>query len=635
MGMAAAALMTHLWPARAWLFEKVLGAIIRPGSLAGFATLARQAENALAVAALSLMGLLPVLEMVLRTVFDTGLRGTSGYVQNLTLWVGFVGAMIASREGRHLNLSTGLSTGMMALPPRAKRIANVLAAMISTAVASGLCWASLRFVLSEMESPTRLGGWLPIWAAEAILPIAFAVITLRFVVQAGRWRERALALSGVAAAAAIGFVLAPYASELVWPAVAGLVAAAFFGAPIFVVLGGSALMLFFADGVPVAATSVETYRIAVSPLIPAIPLFTATGCLLAEGGASRRLVRLFSALFGWLPGGLAVVAALVCAFFGTFTGASGVTILALGGLLLPVLLKSGYRERFSVGLLTATGSIGLLFPPSLAVILYGVVAHVPIPDLFMAGIVPGILMVAAVCILGLRQGMRAKGPRPRFDAREAAAALWQAKWELALPVIVLAGIFGGYSTLIEAAAMSFIYALVAETVIHRDLSLTREIPGVLLRCAALVGGVFVILGVAMGLTNYLVDAEVPMQAAAWVQAHVDSKIVFLLALNVFLLIVGCLMDIFSAIVVAVPLILPISLLFGIDPLHLGMIFLVNLELGYLTPPVGMNLFLASFRFDKPLIEVARSTLPFFLVLLAVLLLVTYVPALIIGVPAGG
>ena len=599
--------------------------------LPGIATVARRAENTLTVAALLAMGLLPVLELVLRTFLKTGVPGGFGYVQHLTLWVGFLGAMIASRERRHLDLSTAT----VALPRQVKRPATLLAAAISTAVASGLCWAALRFVWSEIDSPIRIGGWLPVWAAEAILPLSFAVITLRFIVQAGGWRERALALSAIPAAAAVGFLLEPHAPQLLWPAIAGITVAALFGAPIFVILGGAALLLFFADGVPVAAITVETYRIAVSPLIPAIPLFTATGCLLAEGGASRRLVRLFRALFGWLPGGLAVVAALVCAFFSTFTGASGVTILALGGLLLPVLARNGYGERFSVGLLTATGSIGLLFPPSLAVILYGVVAHVPISDLFVAGIVPGILMIAAVCVLGLRQGLRAEAPRTRFEPREAAAALWESKWEILLPVIALAGIFGGLTTLIEAAAMTFVYALLIETLIHRDLSLTREVPGVLLRCAALVGGVFVILGVAMGLTNYLVDAEVPMKAAAWVQAHVDSRLLFLLALNLFLLIVGCLMDIFSATVVAVPLILPISRMFGIDPLHLGIIFLVNLELGYLTPPVGMNLFLASFRFDKPLIQVYRSTLPFFLVLLFVLLLVTYVPALIIGVGASG
>ncbi len=603
------------------------GEVRAPGAPFRLATLARQAENAVTAGALLLMAALPVLEMALRTFFRAGLPGTSGYVQHLTLWVGFLGAMIASRESRHLSLSNG----MLGPPERFRKWTGPFAAGLSAAVAGGLFWASAQFVRVEFDSPVRIGGWLPVWALELVLPIAFAVMAVRFVTRAGDLRARALAFLGFPAAAAIGFLMGPEAADLVWPAIAALVVAAFLGAPIFVVLGGTALILFLAADVPVAAIPVETYRIVVSPTIPAIPLFTLTGYLLAEGGASRRLVRLFRELFGWMPGGLAIATTLVCAFFTTFTGASGVAILAVGGVLLPVLLKNGYGERFSFGLLTATGSIGLMFPPSLAVILYGVVSHVPIPDLFLAGIVPGMLMVGAVCLLGLRAGCRAEMPRPKFDGRRAAAALWESKWEVLLPALVLVGIFGGFTTLIEAAALTVVYTLIVETLIHRDLDLRRDVPGILIKCITLIGGVFVILGVAMGLSNYLVDAQVPMQAAAWVQAHVDSRIVFLLALNLFLLIVGCFMDIFSAIVVVVPLIVPISQAFGIHPVHLGMIFLTNLELGYLTPPLGLNLFLAAFRFDKPVVAIYRSAVPFLLVLALVVLLVTYVPELIIGV----
>ncbi len=594
--------------------------------LARVSYLGRLIEDRLAVAALLAMGVLPVLELGLRTFFNAGIPGSSGYVQNLTLWVGFLGAIVASRERRHLNLSNGL----MIFPSHLKGVATVLAATVSTAVASGLFWAALQFVRAEMESPVRIAGWLPIWVVESILPAAFAIIALRFVVHAGGGWERTCAFLGIPLASMIGFILGPYAPELLWPGLAILIGAALVGAPIFVVLGGVSLLLFFADAVPVASIPVETYRIVVSPSLPTIPLFTLTGYILAEGGASRRLVRLFRALFGWMPGGLAIAATLVCAFFTTFTGASGVTILALGGLLLPVLIKNGYPERFSVGLLTATGSLGLLFPPSLAVILYGVVAHVPISDLFKAGIVPGFLLVAAISIFVVREGLRSKVPRPAYDVWEMATAVWESKWEILLPVVALVAIFGGFCTLIEAAAITVVYALVVETVIHRELHITRDLPQVLVKCITLIGGVFVILGVAMGLTNYLVDAEVPMKAAEWVQAHISSRVLFLLTLNLFLLIVGALMDIFSAIVVVVPLILPIGQAFGIHPLHLGMIFLANLELGYLTPPVGMNLFLASYRFDKPLVEVYRHAIPFFLVLLLVVLLITYIPALTIG-----
>jgi tripartite ATP-independent transporter DctM subunit len=599
----------------------------KPSLVGQVADLGNRLENGLSAFALLLMAGLPVIEIVLRALFNTGVPGTFGYVQHLTLWVAFLGAMIASREKRHISLSTGAAL----LPPRPKAIADTAVAVICTFVAAGLSWASVQFIRTETLSPERLGGWLPVWAAEIILPIAFAIIGLRFVSQAGGPASRAVALLGIPALAAIGYVLAPYSDQLVWPVVAALIVAALLGAPIFVLLGGAALILFVSDAVPIAAIPVEIYRIVVSPSIPAIPLFTLTGYLLAEGRSSTRLVRLFRAVFGWMPGGLVLSTTLVCAFFSTFTGASGVTIIALGGVLLPVLTQNGLRERFSIGLITSTGSIGLLFPPSLAVILYGVIARIPINELFIAGLVPGLLMVAAVSLYGLRESLRGTSPRPPFDLREMLAAIWAAKWEILLPVVALVAIFGGFTSLIEAASLTVVYALVMQTLIHRDLNVTSDIPRILVKSVTLIGGVFAILGVAMGFTNYLVDAMVPMKAAAWVQQFIDSKIAFLLMLNIFLLIVGGLMDIFSAIIVVVPLLLPIARAFGVEPLHLAIIFLVNLELGYLTPPVGMNLFLSALRFDQKLADVYRSTLPFFFVLLTIVLLVTYVPTLIIGV----
>jgi C4-dicarboxylate transporter DctM subunit len=597
-----------------------------PRQVGAIAASAWRVEDGLTAAALALMALLPAIEPALRAALGVGIPGTTGYVENLTLWVAYLGAMVATREGRHLDLSTG----MLRLPPAVKRLARHLVAFVSTAVATGLFWASLQFVRAEVAVPLRIGGWMPIALAEAILPVAFAAMMLRFALAGRRWRDRVLGCLGIPAAALAGFLLAAHAGLLLWPGVAVLVAAALLGAPIFVALGGAALLLFFAAGVPVAAIPVETYRVVASPSIPTIPLFTLAGYLLAESGASLRLVRLFRTWFGWLPGGAAIAATLVCAFFSTFTGASGVTILALGGLLLPVLLKNGYSEGFGLGLVTATGSLGMLFPPSLAVILYGVVAHVSIPDLFKAGIGPGVLMVGAIAAYGIYKGLAGGVERPRFNLGEALATLWAAKWELLVPVVALFGIFGGFGTLTEAAAVTVVYVFVVESVIHRDLRLTRDLPRVLVKSATLVGGVFVILGVAMGLTNYLVDAEIPAQAAAWAKAHIESRFLFLLMLNLFLLVVGVL-DGFSAIIIAVPLVQPISAAFGIHPLHLAMIFLVNLELGYLTPPLGMNLFLASYRFERPLAAVFRSTAPFVAVLLAVLLLVTYWPRLIIGV----
>ena len=583
-------------------------------------------EGIVCAGALLGMVLLPIGDLLFRLVTRTGIPGAIDYTQHLSLWVGFFGAVVAARQGCHLSLAAQPTSTSRATPSRVWAIATV-----SAAVSLCLAVASWRFLSSELASPLRIGGWLSVPVAASVLPIAFLLIGVHFIVRAGGWIMQASALgAALALLLAFHFVDAVAPAPIVVALVGLLVLGGILGLPIFVMLGGIALVLFYGDGVPAAAIPVETYRLVVSPSIPSIPLFTLEGFILESGNAANRLVRLFRALFGWLPGGIVVAATLVCAFFSAFTGASGVTILALGGLLLPALRASGNTERFSVGLITSTGSIGLLFPPSLAVILYGVVAHVPIPDLFRAGVIPGVLMVAAICVYGVVQSRRSPAATVRFDAHEAKSALWESRFELLLPIVVLIALFGGFATLIEAAAISAFYVIVIEVVVRGDLSAREDLPGVLLRCARLLGGVFAIIGVAMGLTNYLVDAMIPMKLVAWVGAHVESRVVFLLMLNVLLLLVGCVMDIFSAIFVVLPLILPASQLFHVDPLHLGVIFLLNLEIGYLTPPVGMNLFLASYRLEKPIIEVYRSIAPFLAVLVAVLLIITLFPSLVLG-----
>ncbi|MEE8445243.1 MAG: TRAP transporter large permease subunit, partial [Alphaproteobacteria bacterium] len=446
--------------------------------LGRLAWVGNRAESLVAAAAILAMAVLPVAEMLLRP-FGVGMPGSQDFVQHMTLWVAFVGAMIATREKRHLSLSTGLNI----LPPRVARYGDLLVAMASATVSTGLFWASLQFTLTEYRFP--LGGqglWVPAWLLISVMPLAFAVITVRFVLQAGGGVMRIAALAGIPVAFLLGELLVPAVPQLALLLVAVLILAAIMGAPIFIVIGGAALVLFVGEGVPVAAVPVEPYRIVVSSAIPAIPLFTLTGYLLAEGKAGERLVRLFRALFGWMPGGMPIATTLVCAFFTTFTGASGATILALGGLLLPVLVLNKYSERFSLGLLTATGSIGLLFPPSLAVILYAVVAKVSIPDMFVAGIVPGALMVGAVCIYGIVRGRIDRTPRIAFERREALDAVWRAKYEIALPLVVLYSMFGGWATLIEAAAITVVYALVVGVFIHRDLDIRRNLPDGLMKC---------------------------------------------------------------------------------------------------------------------------------------------------------
>jgi tripartite ATP-independent transporter DctM subunit len=411
------------------------------------------------------------------------------------------------------------------------------------------------------------------------------------------------------------------------PLVLGLVLLALLGLPLFVVLGaGSLLAVHAADLVP-AVLIIELNRLAASPNLTAIPLFTFAGVVLAAGGAAQRLVRLFNGLLGWLPGGIAAVALVACAFFTSFSGASGVTILALGGLMLPMLSRAGYPERFSLGLLTSSGSLGLLFPPSLAILLYGIVAGVNIDELFLAGLVPGLLLLVILILYSGLVGKRAGVPRQIFSWAEARQALRMGIWDLLLPVLVVAGIFGGFVTVAEAAACTGLYVLILESFIHRTLDLRRQLMGLLSETTLLVGSILIILGVAMGLTNLLIDAQLPTRILGWMEGTVDSKLKFLLLLNVFLLIVGATMDIFSATVVVVPLLLPLALLYGVDPVHLGILFLANMEIGYSTPPVGLNLYIAMQRFRRSILTLFRSVLPFLALMLLWLGLVTYVPAL--------
>ncbi|HVS02410.1 MAG TPA: TRAP transporter large permease subunit [Thermoanaerobaculia bacterium] len=579
-------------------------------------------EDGVSVLALAVMVVLPLAEIVARTVFQTGVPGSAPFTRHLTLWVAFLGAAMAAREGKLLALATGTF-----LPERWRGAAEGFAALVGAGVSALLARASAELVWIEYQSGTTVAAGVPAWVAQLPLPISFALIALRLVWRASaRWPGRAMAAVGLAAGIALGQWPGLLEGRPAWPGLVVIVAATLVGSPIFAVLGGAAALLFMADGVPLAAVPAETYRLAVSPLLAAIPLFTLTGFLLAEGKASLRLLALFRALFGWVPGGTAVVCALICAFFTVFTGGSGVTILALGGLLFQALRAEGYRESFSLGLLTASGSLGLLLPPALPLILYGIVAGISIEDLFLGGLLPGILLVALVAGWGVREGIVGGAERHPFSAREAGRALWLAKWELLLPVVVLVSIFAGWATLVETSAIAALYALVSQ-VAHRDIRGPRQLFGVFRDCVVLLGGVLIILGVAMGLTSWLVDAQVPAQVLEWVQQYVQSPLAFLLLLNVFLLLVGCLMDIFSAIVVVVPLIAPLGEAYGIHPVHLGIVFIANLELGYLTPPVGLNLFLASYRFERPLLEIYRAAVPYLVLRGLGVLLVTYVPFL--------
>ncbi len=398
------------------------------------------------------------------------------------------------------------------------------------------------------------------------------------------------------------------------------------GTPLFIVIALGALLSFYLAGIDSSAVIIEIYRLASTPLLEAIPLFAFAGYVLAQSEAPRRLVRVSRAFLGWMPGGLAVVVLIACTLFTAFTGASGVTIIALGGLVFPALISQRYPEKFSLGLITTSGSLGLLLPPSLPLILYGVVSKTSVDKLFLAGILPGSILVILIILYSLFRGWKAGTPIVRVSSREMGEAILESIWEIPLPFVVLGGIYTGYFAVSDAAALTAFYVLIVEVLIYKEVKL-KALVSLIRESMILVGGILIILGVALAYTNYLIDAQVPTTILAFIKGHITSRWVFLILLNIFLLIVGCMIDIFSALVVVVPLILPLAQAYGIDPVHLGIIFLTNLGIGYATPPVGMNLFIASYRFGRPILRLYVASLPFLAILLLGLILITYLPGI--------
>jgi len=597
------------------------------------------------VLVLPLFGLvaLPLLEIVLRR-FHTGIPGAAAFVQHFTLIVGMLGGALAAREGRLLSFSTVASF----FKGKLKSAALIVSSGTAAAISAFLCVASIQFILTEKSSGGRLACGIPIWVIELVLPFGFGLIAPRLVWHsAPTWKERlcTLCLAGGIMAFCAWSPIAP--EKLLVPALVVLMVATLLGAPVFTGIGGAALLLFWADHSAIAAIPLKHYSLVTNPSLPTIPLFTLAGYFLAESGASTRLVSLFETLFGSWRGGPAVATALVCAFFTSFTGASGVTILALGGLLMPILRAAKYSENSALGLLTGAGSLGLLFPPCLPVILYSIIASTAMANLgaanasvgsvtmekmFAGGLLPGLLMVGLTAWWGIQQQPREAVAAKSFSAAAARKALWKAKWELLLPIIALVALFGGFATPVEAAAIVAAYALLVTTVIHRDLRPLSDVPRVTRDCGLLVGGVLLILGVALGFTHYLVSAQVPDKLVEWSAQAIKSRWLFLLGLNVVLLLVGGLVEIYAAIVVVVPLLVPVGVAFGLDPVHLGIIFLANMELGFLAPPIGLNLLLSSYRFNVPILQVMRAAFPMLCVLLVGVLLITYFPPLTTWLP---
>ncbi|MEK6794105.1 MAG: TRAP transporter large permease subunit [Spirochaetota bacterium] len=603
----------------------------------------RGVENGAAFTILILISVLCFGEVVLRKFFQTGIEGSTNIVTHLTFLIAFIGGMITSRENGHLSLSIGLE----AMKNKLRTSTHIVGACLGATVTTAFALSSLSMTLIGFSDRTI--NFIPVQYFGFIMPIGFIVMAVRFItLLPAKPLGKTLASLGFLFGALLGFQSVTKIAEAllgtmpawmasldpVWltsmqffaiPMIVGLIVFAMLGTPIFIVLGGIGYILFAQSGGALEVVPNEAYTLLTSNSIPAIPLFAVVGYVLSQSKSGERLVRFFKAFFGWMPGGTAIVAVIVSAFFTTFTGASGITILALGGLLSYTMINSGkYKSEFATGFLTSSGSIGIIFPPSLAVIMYGSLAQVSVLDLFFAGIIPGILMIIVMSSAGVFESLKEKLKPEPFSIKEAILAFRDGFWDIMLPVFISVFYFTGTMSIVETGAFAVFYVLIVQLFVYRDIKL-KALPGVVLKSVPVIGGILIIVALAKALSYFIVDARIPMMLADWVKTTIASPIVFLLLLNLALLVVGCFMDIFSAIIVVVPLIIPIAAAFNINPVHLGMIFIMNMELGFLTPPVGLNLFLGSYSFNKPLSQIIKNIVPFFILQLIAVLIITYVP----------
>jgi len=588
----------------------------------------KRSENILTIGVFSILAIFPAVEIITRILGRPGIPASPILVQHMTLWIGFIGAVLATRQNKLLSLTRE----PLFSPDSVFSNGRWIAKNISFVIIVALFWGSISLVMIEYNYPIQISPGVYRWFIQLIMPIGFLLIAFQIFLKSSKEQlfRILMLLIGILFVVIGNYDVFRGSVYFLWISIGFILFSMFYGAPIFIGLGGLAVLFFWHDYTPISAISAETYRIVVSPTLPTIPLFTLAGYILAESRSSERIFYLFRAAFGWIPGGTPIVIVFLCGFFTALTGGSGVAILALGGLLFPLLKKEGYSELFSLGLITLAGSLGLLFPPSLPLIIYGVTARVSIKDLFIGGLVPGIIIALVIAGYSIFQGYSQHVERQSFDIQKIIKELKNSFWEVIIPILILFGVFGGYTTLVETSASLVIYILLVEVFVYKDLKF-NDMPRIVLDCATLIGGVLIILGVAMGFTSYLVDAQIPMLLMDWVEQNISSKYVFLLLLNILLLVVGCLMDIFSAIIIIVPLITPLISLFpDIHPVHLAVIFIANLELGYLTPPVGMNLFLSAYRFEKDMPTVYKATLPFFLLSVLIVLAITYIPFISLG-----
>ena len=590
-----------------------------------------RSDEFLAIIALGLMLLIPLVEIAARPLLGQGIANAPVLVQHLGLLLAMFGAIAAERHGHLTSLGGGL--GDMA-GGRFKSALKSFADAGASLICGLLALASWRFVASEMQASHVLAYGLPVWAVQAVMPLGFLLLGAKLAARcAGSSIGKTLGLLLPLASFAVGAAVDGQDLPIL-PAGLFILALLLAGAPIFAVLGGLALALFWQDGLPLASVALSHYQITVNPSLPALPLFTLAGLIFARTGAAQRLSAVFLAMFGSGVHGTVIASAVLCSLFTAFTGGSGVTILALGGLLLPMLRNAGYPEQRGISLLTSASALGVLLAPSVPLIMYAIIARVPINTMFLAGLLPACVMVVFLLVFGgflKRKGLSAQIQAGAIQAGSVGQTLWQAKWELLAPLVAIGSLVGGFTTPTESAALTAAYAVLTQALAHRELS-WRLLGRALTDCAQIIGGVMLILGMALALTNFLIDAGIPDAASVWAQSVIPNKFVFLLALNLFLFAAGALMEIYAAIVVLVPLLLPVAVSYGIDPVHFGIIFLANMEMGFLCPPAGMNIYFASAMFGKPLRYVAVSVLPALLAIFLCTLVISWLPLLATGLP---
>jgi tripartite ATP-independent transporter DctM subunit len=608
-------------------------------------------EKGICFGALSLLALIPFIEFVLHQ-FRVVIPATRDLMPYLFLVSGFFAAILTAKAGEHISITVV----QFIKNEKIKRMLDFITSLLTVFVLTILTWNCISYIKYGMLG--RLIGPIPDRVFAIAMPLGYAGIALRFAIMRRTAKERIVTLTALLLGTAAAF---PAIAKIIWgfdlpvsvdswvetmkeitwlfrvPFILFLILAAFSGMPIFAAIGGIAMVILQAAGLEPEAAPIQIFSALTEMDIIAIPLFTLTGFFLSESKAGERLVRTFRCFFGWLPGGMVIAAVLICAFFTSFTGASGVTILALGGILHLILVENKYKEHSSIGLLTSVGGIGLMFPPSLPIILVASTSNTilrfmnvditySIIDYFVGALIPGIILVLAMMGIGVLKSFKDKMPTEAFNSKEALPSLKESFLEILLPIILILGYFSGRLTLLQVSAFSVVYIAVVEVFIKKDIAI-KDISKVFSKAVPIIGGVLAILAMAKALSYAIIDSGIPGNFASWMQAAVHSKYVFLLLLNLSLLVVGCLMDIFSAILVVLPLIVPLGYAYGIDPVHLGIIFIMNLEVGFLTPPVGLNLFLASYRFEKPFVKICRYVLPYLAIQFAVVLLVTYVPGL--------